>query len=79
MSKANISNTWITGRSVLSTEVVPLYNERINQIKSMGNLLIGLNIIWNSLNMLNHMQVTSLSMLYANQYLYIYIMVQYVL
>ncbi len=34
MSKLNIYNTGTTGTSVLSTEVVPLYKERKNQIKS---------------------------------------------
>ncbi len=34
MSKLNICNTGTAGRSVLNTEVVPLYKEIINQIKS---------------------------------------------
>ncbi len=33
MSKVNICNTGTTGRSLLITEVVPLYKDRINQIK----------------------------------------------
>ncbi len=37
MSKLNICNMGTTGRSVLSTEVVPLYKERINKIKIKSN------------------------------------------
>ncbi len=37
MSKLNICNTGTIGRSMLSTEVVPLYKERINQIKIKSN------------------------------------------
>ncbi len=37
MSKLNICNTETIGRSVHSTEVVPLYKGRINQIKFKSN------------------------------------------
>ncbi len=54
MSKLNICNTGTTVRSVLSTEVVPLYKERIDQIKSNPNQRIVSQIASSALVAVSH-------------------------
>ncbi len=61
MSKLKICNTGTTGRSVLSTEVVPLYKGRINQIKSKSNQI--------KCSHLHHKMI-----LIANDYIFVFFM-----